>query len=467
MNIKTPHTTLKLLAIAVLLATSTLTTASHAFDIRERPYEKVSGTAVNDKLSYELGGGAAYGAASTRIVPPGIGFGIQWKADMMCGNMDLQSTIKNQLNGSTDGFKNIMGGIVESATGAIMSLPAMLIQRSNPGLYELLSNGVLQARVDFDRSKMSCQAILDQAGSYLDGGPSVASLAKAEAMKSAIRVTDGDSVAAEKKAEADGTENGIEWMGEKRGGAGQKPIAFTEDITRRAYNTTVGRTSNTNAMVTAAQCNGAAICTLWSSPQIAAEFAKKVVGETELATCQDGCDPSVVKPGTGLLHLADEVYEEKAEIMLKLLDKTQKISEEELRKLSTPMLPVSRSVIEALRDDPDGQVLSQRLLSEISLADIIWKGMQLMRLLMTGAQNPDVRKVAEAKQHVSDKVANLQAEIDSMKMEMDMRRDLANNTATAALNRAAAARAQSGFVLEADASPDRIQQAEKGQEATQ
>ncbi|MDY0416047.1 MAG: integrating conjugative element protein [Pseudomonas sp.] len=467
MNIKTPHTTLKLLAIAVLLATSTLTTASHAFDIRERPYEKVSGTAVNDKLSYELGGGAAYGAASTRIVPPGIGFGIQWKADMMCGNMDLQSTIKNQLNGSTDGFKSIMGGIVESATGAIMSLPAMLIQRSNPGLYELLSNGVLQARVDFDRSKMSCQAILDQAGSYLDGGPSVASLAKAEAMKSAIRATDGDSVAAEKKAEADGTENGIEWMGEKRGGAGQKPIAFTEDITRRAYNTTVGRTSNTNAMVTAAQCNGAAICTLWSSPQIAAEFAKKVVGETELATCQDGCDPSVVKPGTGLLHLADEVYEEKAEIMLKLLDKTQKISEEELRKLSTPMLPVSRSVIEALRDDPDGQVLSQRLLSEISLADIIWKGMQLMRLLMTGAQNPDVQKVAEAKQHVSDKIANLQAEIDSMKMEMDMRRDLASNTATAALNRAAAARAQSGFVLEADASPDRIQQAEKGQEATQ
>ncbi len=85
---------------------------------------------------------------------------------------------------------------------------------------------------------------------------------------------------------------------------------------------------------------------------------------------------------------------------------------------------------------------------------------------MTGAQNPDVQKVAEAKQHVSDKVANLQAEIDSMKMEMDMRRDLANNTATAALNRAAAARAQSGSVLEADATPDRIQQAEQGQGAT-
>ena len=160
------------------------------------------------------------------------------------------------------------------------------------------------------------------------------------------------------------------------------------------------------------------------------------------------------------------MYEEKADVMGKLLDKNQKISKEDLRKLSTPMLPVSRSVIEALRDDPDGQVLSERLLSEISLADIIWKGIQLTRLLMTGAQNPDVQKVAEAKQHVSDKVANLQDEIDSMRMEMDMRRDLANNTATAALNRAAAARAQSGSVLEADATPDRIQQAEQGQGAT-
>src|SRR5690606_40545820 len=123
-------------------------------------YEKVSGTAVNDKLGYELGGGAAYGAASTRIVPPSIGLGIQWKADMMCGNMDLQSTIKNQLNGSTDGFKNIMGGIVESATGAVMSLPAMMILRSNPGLYELLSNGYLLARVFFDLYKISFHSII-------------------------------------------------------------------------------------------------------------------------------------------------------------------------------------------------------------------------------------------------------------------------------------------------------------------
>ena len=464
MNIIKPSATFKTLAIAVFLATST---AANAFDIRERPYEKVSGSAVNERLGYELGGGAAYGAASSRILPPSIGFGVKWKADMMCGNMDLQTTIRNQLNGATDGFKNIMGGVIQSATGAVMSLPAMLIQRSNPGLYELLSNGVLQGRIDFDRSKMSCQGMLDQASSYMDGGPSILSLAKAESMQQAVRDNNGDSVAAEKQAERRATEDGLEWMGEKRGGAGQKPIALTQDIAKRAYNTTHGRTGNNNSSVTGAQCKGAAICTLWDTPQKAADFAKKVVGESEITTCQDGCDPAVITPGTGLLHLADEIYEEKAVVMLRLLDKNQRITEADLQEISTPMLPVSRSVIEALRIDPDGQMLSERLLSEISLADIMWKGIQLVRLMMTGAQNPDVQTIAEAKQHVTDKISNLQLEINSLKMEMDIRKDLANNTAVAVLDRGLSARMQSRSVLEADAVPNRLQKAEEGEQGQQ
>lgn len=457
---KKPNITFKTLAIVVFFVTNS---AANAFDIRERPYEKVSGNAINERLGYELGGGAAYGAASSRIVPPGIGFGVSWKADMMCGNMDLQTTIKNQLNGATDGFKSIMGNIVQSATSAVASLPAMIIQRSNPGLYELLSNGVLQARVDFDRSKITCQSMLDQASSYMDGGPSMLSIAKAESMKQAVRDTNGDSVAAEKKAEEQLAENGLEWMGEQRGGANQPPIALTQDIAKRAYNTTNGRVDNNNNTVSSSECGGAAICTLWATPQEAADFAKKVVGETEITTCQNGCDPAVVTPGTGLLHLADEVYAEKSVTMLKLLDKNRKITEVDLQELSTPMLPVSRSVIEALRVDPDSQMLSERLLSEIALADIIWKGIQLTRLMMTGAQQPDVQKIAQAKQHVADKTANLQLEINSLKMEMDIRKDLANNTATAVLDRGLSARMQSGSVLEADAVPDRLQRAGEGE----
>lgn len=425
----------KHIATAVALTTALLCSSSafsKSFD--EKPYEKVTGKAVDDKLSYELGGGAAYGAASSRIRPPFLGFGIRWKSDMMCGNMDLKTTVRNQLNGATDGFKNLMGDIVQGASGAVASLPALIIQRANPGLYELLSNGVLQGRIDFDRSKLTCKGMLDQVGSYMDS-TGLETLAKAESMGDAVKSTDGDAVAAVEKAEERGTENGVEWMGEKRGGVNQQPLRLTEDVAKRAFNTMNGRTGNNTSKVTTAQCNGAAICSLWSSPQEAAEFATTVVGEAEVMTCKDGCDPANISAGTGLLHMADEVYEKKAEVMERLLTQGDEISEQDLAELSTPMLPVSRQVIMALRDDPDGDLLSQRLLSEISLADMMWKGIQLNRLLMTGAQDPDVQRVSEAKTHVSEKIAALQSEMDSMRMEMELRKSLANNTAMLVLER--------------------------------
>lgn len=426
----------KTLAAAILLATST---GAMAFDLANRPYEHVSGRAIDDHLSYELGGGAAYGAASSRIRRPTIGFGVQWKADMMCGNMDLQLSVKNQLNGMTDGFKSIMGNIVHSAQGAVASLPALIIQRANPGLYELLSNGVLQGRVDFDRAKISCQSILDKAGTFMDGG-NLQELAKAETLHNAIKNHNGDAIAAEKEVDDVGTENGIPWMGEVRGGAGQQPIKLTRDVVKKAHNTAHGRTVTSNAAVTAASCDGGAFCTLWPTPKDAEDFAVEVIGETELTTCVNGCDPARIQPGTGLLHKADEVYEEKAEIMTRLMNSSSRISNEDIAELSTPLLPISRRVIESLRSDPDGQILSERLTSEIALADLIWKGIQLMRLMNTGLQNPDVQKLAEAKEHVTSKIQDLKAEIDSMKLELDLRTSLANNTAKIALEREESAR---------------------------
>ena len=75
----------------------------------------------------------------------------------MCGNFDLKTTVGNHLNGLTDGFKNLMGDVIQGATGAAASLPAMVIQRANPGLYDMITNGVLQANVAFDKAQLNCQ----------------------------------------------------------------------------------------------------------------------------------------------------------------------------------------------------------------------------------------------------------------------------------------------------------------------
>ncbi|MCK0307485.1 integrating conjugative element protein, partial [Salmonella enterica] len=94
---------------------------------------------------------------ATRSNMKKMGLDVGWSSDLMCGNFDLKTTIGNQLNGVTDGFKNLMGDVIQGATGAVASLPAMLIQRATPGLYDMLTNGVLQANVSFDKAQLNCQ----------------------------------------------------------------------------------------------------------------------------------------------------------------------------------------------------------------------------------------------------------------------------------------------------------------------
>src|SRR3546814_8321795 len=53
--------------------------------------------------------------------------------------MNISTTIQNQLNGLTNGFQNIMSSVIQNATSAVASLPALIIQRADPGLYNLRS----------------------------------------------------------------------------------------------------------------------------------------------------------------------------------------------------------------------------------------------------------------------------------------------------------------------------------------
>lgn len=84
-----------------------------------------TGTVLSDEVLYSIGGGSAVSMGSAgQMDSIGVGFG--WNNDMMCGNMNLSTTLENQLNGATQGFQNIMGSVIQNATGAVMSLPALI-----------------------------------------------------------------------------------------------------------------------------------------------------------------------------------------------------------------------------------------------------------------------------------------------------------------------------------------------------
>ena len=98
------------------------------------------------------------------------------------------------------------------------------------------------------------------------------------------------------------------WVGGKpAGGSGQPPIRVTRDLVHSGYNLLHRRPASDTQSIIDADCNGAALCSTWSTPQQAADWAVRVLGETEIATCDD-CETLRASAGTGLTPLIQETY---------------------------------------------------------------------------------------------------------------------------------------------------------------
>src|SRR5690554_3854369 len=199
-----------------------------------------------DALYYQISGASPFNVSAGRGYNPNSrGIGVSWNMNATCGNFDIGATVSNQLNGVTDGFQNLMGQVVQNAQGAVASLPAMVIQRANPGLYDLLSNGVLQGRVDFDRASMSCRQMSERMADMVTG-QGWQQMAAAESWQNAAQ-SNADVVAAQEQVDQSGGNQGVTWVGgQRRGGQDQAPIHVVQDTARAGYNLLHGRDDTTS-----------------------------------------------------------------------------------------------------------------------------------------------------------------------------------------------------------------------------
>lgn len=439
---------IKALTLSVALATPML---AHAQDA--------------DRLYYDIGGAAPFGvSAGLGHGPRPMGMGARWNINASCGNFDIGATVGNQLNGMTNGFQDLMGNVVANATGAVASLPAMIIQRANPALYDLLTNGVLQGRLDFDKAKLSCQTMSEQLADATLGGQ-MKQAAMAENWKE-LAATNPDAVAVQQAAEQQSGDTGRTWVGgEKRGGRGQPPVRVVADTATAGYNVLHGRTDPTSTAPVSGggggwgsiatsggewvggggiaggggtgggnECQGG-MCTLWGSPDEAAEWATKIIGDSEIRTC-DGCEKSQSVAGTGLIRELEDEQQRILEDLLAMLNGGD-ITQAKLNDVSAGSgLAVSRAVIEAMRSDPQGPLLAQRLSSEMALARTLIKAMWARRTLIAGATDPGIQNNQAGMTVLDRKLGALNRDIELLQSEMEIRNSLASSAAMSALQRA-------------------------------
>ncbi|MGJ8517619.1 hypothetical protein [Carnimonas bestiolae] len=420
-----------------------------------------------DDMYYTIGGGSPLAASAGlghETQPQGLG--LKWNVNATCGNFDIGSTVSNQLNGVTNGFQSMMGDVVSNATSAVASLPAMIIQRTNPGLYDLITNGVLQGRTDFDKAKLSCQSMASKLADASVGGQ-MQQEAQAENMQ-ALASNNTDAVSATEKAEQSGGNAGRTWIGgEKRGGSGQEPIRVVGDAARAGYNLLNGRKSTDTSSISgggqgmgsvatssgkwvggggisgntassggssgSGGCMGG-MCSVWATPQAAADWTRNVVGESELTTC-DGCEKSRSRAGTGLVR---EMERDQEEVSKKLVEMVNggRITQQKLNDVSAGDLGVSRSVIEALRTDPEKDLLTHRLADEMALTRTLNKALWARRALIAGASDPGIEQNTPGSEALAQRLKDFTSEIDMLKQELDIRKSMSSSAAAIALNRA-------------------------------
>ncbi|HFX1778200.1 TPA: integrating conjugative element protein [Pseudomonas aeruginosa] len=423
----------------------------------------VSGSVIGDDVLYSIGGGRAVSMGGAGNMQS-IGVGVGWNSNLICGDMSITTTLQNQLNGITNGFQTIMSNVIQNATSAVASLPALIIQRADPGLYNLLTNGILQARLDFDRSKMTCRAIANRMADMAGGQAGWDQLAEGMALRDAVSST--DAVSAIEHAESNKGNNGVPWVGGgNAGGSGQSSIKVVGDVTRAGYNLLNGRSATDTSSIARSACGNRLTCQTWSSPGAAAAFANRVLGEREQRTCEN-CTKTQTTPGVGLTPVIQEEYETKLQVLQELVTGARPTTPVNLDAAGSSSLPITRGVIEALRDEPDQDVLGKRLASEAALSSVLEKALLLQRTLLTGKKEPNVAANELAVRAVDQENSALEQEINNLKTELELRRTLAGNSAMAIIQRHSARAAGSRGVFEGDTTRDRLREVQKPRSGT-
>lgn len=385
-------------------------------------------------IDYEIGGGYIADAPTTINTVPILEMGIGWDLNMECGEFDPKISVSNQLNGITEGFRNMMDNIISSATGAVASLPALAIQRANPGLYDMLQQGILQGKMDFEWAETSCEEMSrvlmgEQSFPFENYKLSI----KTNNWAQEINSSGGDAIAAKEALDDTNHGNaGAEWAcGANKGGTGQQPIRALTDVVQVGYNILFDRTNScSTSTVSAADGQGTPLWEYWNGPVVASNWSTRVLGDIEMRTC-DGCKKMRGTPGKGLTYMHRDMTDDLTEDLEDLVTGATLLTWQNLNRVSAPPgVIVNDTIIMAIRKrnaQAQGEMIS-KLAGEIAYARLVEQGRLLTQLLRTGIKEPNIAAFEPAKIVVNDAIDQLQVELDQLDLEIKTRQAIAQNT---------------------------------------
>ena len=388
---------------------------------------------------YEIGGAEPVSVpANPQVTSMTLGGSVQLGLGYSCAAFDPVAAVTNSLNDIGSGVDDMMAAMTTAATSAIAALPALILQRANPGLYDLFQNALLKAEETMQLATKSCEVMEAEIARGKNPYSDLIALSKGNDWKLQMGIGGNDAVTAKEAVEAANGDGGIPWITGQAGGAGQPELRFTGDIVEAGYNINMNRPITASGPIP--EGSATRLSEIWPEPSAARDWVVDVIGENIVTTC-DTCRKDSV-PGTGLLP---KLFQEGSAVTVELqglVNGATAPTLDNLELITAPGVAITRQVIEAIRDMPatEQSLIVGRLVSEISTARTIEKALFARRLLLSGRQVPEVYATQVAREHADTSIAELDREIDNLLFEIRVRREVVSDTVVTLLQRAAARR---------------------------
>ena len=379
---------------------------------------------------YQMGGAAPISPApnvNAQVVELLGSVGLQ--VPRACGSLDPTTAISNALGNVADGLDNLDNLLVAAATNVAAALPAIILQRANPGLYDHFQNATSAAKETYELSIKSCQQIVEDDAAGKNPFSGWIRTSQRDSWLAQLNDPDADSIEAETEIEADAGNDGVLWLaGERKGGLDQPELPVIQDTIGAGYNLILGRDVNATGAPAGVE---ARLVELFATPDEARIFARDVLGDLIIQTCQ-GCTPGSVAATGALLKSLDDEKLEIREQLGELVAGNGSPSEADLAAISSSTVLITAKLVEDLRvieEEQDRALFIGRVSAEMALQNTTEKGFALRRMLLAGRHVPEIANSEQATRLINEKLAELESLIASLSFEQEMQDRLTARTA--------------------------------------
>jgi integrating conjugative element protein (TIGR03755 family) len=319
---------------------------------------------------------------------------------------------------------------MDAISEAISGLPMLILQRVDPGIYDLLQGYIIKAEAIIALANKTCEQYESDIRQGENPYAEWTDVSKIIDWKLEMEAG-GDVNQAKTTVNSKNGEDGIPWLeGERSGAKKTGPIAVTEDITRAGYNLSLNRDANDDSKSLSTD----RLSTIWDKPEKASSWAVDVLGDTLIRTYDS--HPVETRPGHGLAPKIEiereSVYEKLAELVSGDIDPTV----DNTSAASSDALLINYDLIKAIQNlQPSEQSIAiSKLSSEVAMSKTLEKALFLRRLLITGMREPNVSQVPQAIAYTKDMVETINQEIENILFEKRVRSELSSKTASIILD---------------------------------